>query len=43
MNYLMRGIGVLATVGAISLLAFSLPSGEARGDSGSDSGVQASR
>lgn len=36
MNYLMRGIGVLATVGTISLLAFSLPSGEARGDGGGD-------
>ncbi|MBU2641131.1 MAG: diheme cytochrome c [Thiobacillus sp.] len=36
MNYLMRGIGVLATVGAVSLLAFSLPSGEARGDGGGD-------
>jgi len=37
MNYLLRGIGVLATVGTISLLAFTLPSGgEARGDGGSD-------
>ena len=37
MNYLLRGIGVLATVGTFSLLAFSLPSGgEARGDSGAD-------
>ncbi|OGU21544.1 MAG: cytochrome C [Hydrogenophilales bacterium RIFOXYD1_FULL_62_11] len=36
MNYLMRGIGVLATVGTISLLAFSLPSGEAHGDGGDD-------
>jgi hypothetical protein len=37
MNYLLRGIGVLATVGTLSLLAFSLPSGgEARGDSGGD-------
>jgi len=36
-NYLLRGIGVLATVGAVSLLAFSLPSGgEARGDGGDD-------
>jgi cytochrome c553 len=36
-NYLLRGIGVLATVGALSLLAFSLPSGgEARGDGGDD-------
>jgi mono/diheme cytochrome c family protein len=35
MNVLMRGIGVLTTVGVISLLAFSLPSGgEARGDEG---------
>ena len=35
MNYILRGFGVLAAVGAISLLAFSLPSGgEARGDSG---------
>ena len=33
MNYLLRGIGVLTTVGVVSLLAFSLPSGEARGDS----------
>ena len=33
MNYLLRGIGVLATVGVVGLLAFSLPSGEARGDS----------
>jgi hypothetical protein len=33
MNYLLRGIGVVATVGTVSLLAFSLPSGEARGDS----------
>ena len=37
MNYVLRGIGVLATVGTISLLAFSLPSGgEARGDGGDD-------
>jgi hypothetical protein len=37
MNYLFRGIGVVAVVGAISLLAFSLPSGgEARGDGGGD-------
>ena len=37
MNYLLRGIGVVAAVGAISLLAFSLPSGgEARGDGGGD-------
>lgn len=34
MNYLLRGIGVLAVVGTVSLLAFSLPSGEARGDDG---------
>jgi hypothetical protein len=34
MNYLMRGIGVLTTVGMISMLVFSLPSGEARGDGG---------
>jgi cytochrome c553 len=36
MNYLMRGIGVLATVGAISVLAFSVPASEARGDGGDD-------
>jgi hypothetical protein len=38
MNYLLRGIGVLAVVGTVSLLAFSLPSpsGEARGDGGDD-------
>jgi len=37
MNYLLRGIGVLATVGTLSMLAFSLPSGgEARGDGGDD-------
>ena len=37
MNYLLRGIGVLATVGTLSMLAFSLPSGgEARGDGGGD-------
>jgi hypothetical protein len=34
MNYLMRGIGVVAAVGVVSLLAFSLPSGDARGDGG---------
>jgi hypothetical protein len=34
MNYLLRGIGVLTTVGLVCLLAFSLPSGEARGDGG---------
>ena len=34
MNYLLRGISVLATVGVTSLLAFSLPSGEAHGDGG---------
>jgi Dihaem cytochrome c len=33
-NYLMRGIGVLTTVGTVSLLAFSLPSGTAHGDEG---------
>lgn len=36
MNYVLRGIGVLAVVGTVSLLAFSLPSGEARGDGGDD-------
>ncbi|MBT9538710.1 diheme cytochrome c [Thiobacillus sp.] len=38
MNYLLRGIGVVTAVGMISLLSFSLPSpsGEARGDGGSD-------
>lgn len=36
MNTLLRGIGVLATVGTVSLLAFSMPSGEARGDGGDD-------
>ncbi|WP_296753466.1 diheme cytochrome c [Thiobacillus sp.] len=37
MNYLLRGIGVVAAVGTLSLLAFSLPSGgEARGDGGDD-------
>ena len=38
MNYLLRGIGVVAAVGVISLLAFSLPSpsGEARGDGGGE-------
>lgn len=37
MNYVLRGIGVLATVGTLSVLAFSLPSGgEARGDGGGD-------
>lgn len=35
MNYVLRGIGVLAAVGTMSLLAFTLPSGgQARGDSG---------
>ena len=34
MNYLLRGIGVVAAVGVASLLAFSLPSGEAHGDGG---------
>lgn len=39
MNYLMRGIGVVAAVGVVSMLAFSFPSpaGEARGDSEGDS------
>ncbi len=36
MNYLLRGIGVLTAVGTISLLAFSLPANEARGDGGDD-------
>jgi len=37
MNYLLRGIGVLAAVGSFSLLAFTLPSGgQARGDNGGD-------
>ena len=36
MNMLLRGISVLITVGTISLLAFSMPSGEARGDGGED-------
>jgi hypothetical protein len=34
MNYLLRGIGVLAAVGVVSALAFALPSGQARGDGG---------
>ena len=34
MNYLSRGIGVVAAVGVVSLLAFSLPSGDAHGDGG---------
>lgn len=34
MSYLLRGIGVVAAVGVASLLAFSLPSNEARGDGG---------
>lgn len=35
MNYVLRGIGVVATVGVVSLFAFSLPQGgEARGDGG---------
>ena len=34
MNYLLRGIGVVAAVGVFSLLAFSLPSGDAHGDGG---------
>ena len=37
MNTLLRGIGVLAVVGTVSLMSFSLPSGEARGDGGNDS------
>lgn len=36
MNTILRGIGVLAVTGTVSLLAFSLPPGEARGDSGDD-------
>ena len=36
MNYLLRGIGVLTTVGVVSLIASSLPSGEAHGDGGSN-------
>jgi len=32
MNTLLRGIGVLTAVGTVTLLAFSLPSGEAHGD-----------
>ena len=36
MNYLLRGIGVLTMVGAVSVLAFSLPTSEARGDGGDD-------
>jgi cytochrome c553 len=36
-NYLLRGIGVLAAVGTVTLLAFTLPAGgEARGDGGDD-------
>ncbi|MGE5318720.1 MAG: diheme cytochrome c [Hyphomicrobiaceae bacterium] len=34
MNFLLRGIGVVAAVGVVSMLAFSLPSGEAHGDGG---------
>ena len=34
MNYVLRGIGVLAVTGTLSMLAFSLPSGEAHGDGG---------
>lgn len=34
MNYLLRGIGVVAAVGVFSLLAFSLPSADAHGDGG---------
>lgn len=36
MNTLLRGIGVLTAVGAVTLLAFSLPSGVAHGDGGGD-------
>ena len=37
MNYVLRGIGVLAAGGTLSLLAFTLPSGgEAHGDGGYD-------
>ena len=36
MNYLLRGIGVVTTAGVVSVLAFSLPSGEAHGDGGDD-------
>jgi hypothetical protein len=32
MNFILRGVGVLMTVGVVSVLAFSLPSGEAHGD-----------
>jgi hypothetical protein len=39
MNYLMRGIGVVATVGVVSLLAFSLPAGTAHGDDGEGGNV----
>ena len=39
MNYLLRGIGVVAAVGVVSLLAFSLPSGEAHGDGGGGGNV----
>lgn len=33
-KYLLRGISVLTAVGVVSVLAFSLPSGEAHGDGG---------
>jgi mono/diheme cytochrome c family protein len=36
MNTLLRGIAVLAVSGTVSLLAFSMPSGEPRGDGGDD-------
>ncbi|MFP5403408.1 MAG: diheme cytochrome c [Gammaproteobacteria bacterium] len=36
MNYVLRGIGVLTAVGTLTLLAFSLPPKEARGDGGDD-------
>lgn len=36
MNYLLRGMGVLAVVGTVSLAAFSLSSGVARGDGGDE-------
>ena len=36
MNFILRGVGVLMTVGVVSVLAFSLPSGEAHGDGGGD-------
>lgn len=36
MNFILRGVGVLMTVGVVSVLTFSLPSGEAHGDGGGD-------